>query len=74
MRMTDALKWLAVATTAGCALLFSRAHRQRVWYFGASAVFGALAECAMALRVSPDDDAVPLIGLDSATAFYLLSR
>jgi hypothetical protein len=28
----------------------------------------------MALRVSPEDDAVALIGLDSATAFYILTR
>ena len=70
---TIALKWLAVVTIAGYALLFSRARRQGVWCFGASAGFGALAACALELRVSPEDDAVALIGWDSATAFYILT-
>jgi hypothetical protein len=67
------LKWLAIAITSGCALLFSRVSTQRVWYFGASAGLGVLIACDLALRISPEDDLVTLIGLHPATAFYAVT-
>ena len=67
------LEWLALGTTSGCALLFSREHTQRVWHFGASAGLGVLLACAATLRIGPKSDAVALIGLHPATAFYIIT-